>query len=241
MAFDWGNAFRGGASGAAAGSSFGPWGTAIGGGLGALGGFFGNDEEKDTNKLLDQIPDQLKQYLMPYINAGAGAIPRLNDLSGEYENLYKDPNAIISRIGGGYKQSPGYQWKLNQGENAITNAAAAGGYAGTGEHQQRAGQLAHDLADQDYNDYMKNALGIFGTGLEGRTGIEQGLFKTGANTGGDLAMSLANILKGKAGLNYQRGQNQTKQNNDLFSTLFSHIGDFKNLFGNDDDLSEWDV
>lgn len=37
----WGNALSGAVSGATAGSAFGPWGTAIGGGIGALGGYFG--------------------------------------------------------------------------------------------------------------------------------------------------------------------------------------------------------
>lgn len=223
MAFDWGNAFRGGTSGAVAGSSFGPWGAAAGGGLGALTGFFGNDEEKDTNKFLDKIPDELKQYLMPYINAGQGALPHLNDLSGEYENMYKDPNAIISRIGAGYRQSPGYQWKLNQGENAINNAAAEGGMVGTGQHQQEAGELAGHLADQDYNDYMTNALGLFTGGLSGRTGIEQGIYNTGADKSGDLATSLANVLFARGGLNYQRSSQQNKMNSDMFSSILSYL------------------
>lgn len=231
MGFDWGNAFRGGTQGAAAGSSLGPWGAAIGGGLGALGGFFGdNDEEERTNKFLEQIPDQLKQYLMPYLKAGEGALPHLNDISNEYQNIYKDPNSIISRLGSGYKQSPGYQWKLNQGENAINNAEAAGGMIGTGEHQQKAGQLAENLADQDFGDYLDKAIGLFSGGLTGRTGIEQGIYGRGANAAGDLAASLANLLNEKAGLSYQRGKNQNQQSSDLFSSLFSHIGDIKNLF-----------
>ncbi len=215
MAFDWGNAFRGGASGAVAGNSILPgWGAAIGGGLGALSGFFGHDDE--TNKLLGQIPDELKKYLMPYINAGTGALGKVGN---EYGNLIDDPNALISRIGAGYKESPGYQWRLKQGEQGITNAAAAGGMAGTGQHQQQAGELAENLANQDYNDYMKNALGLYGTGLAG----EQGLATLGASTGGDLATSLANLLQGRAGLNYKKDANNNQLNSDLLSSLLSFL------------------
>jgi hypothetical protein len=216
MAFDWGNAFRGGATGAAAGSVFPGWGTAIGAGLGALSGLFGNDEEENTNKLLDQIPDQLKQYIMPYITAGQGALPGLQK---EYGNLVSNPNDIISRIGSGYKQSPGYQWRLNQGENSINNAAAAGGMAGTAQHQQQAGELATNLASQDYNDYMTNALGLYGTGLEG----EKGLATLGANSGSDLGTSLSNLLQGKAGLNYARGATKNQMNSDLFSSILQQL------------------
>lgn len=223
MAFNWGNAFRGGATGAAIGTQVMPgWGTAIGGGVGALSGFFGNDEEEGTNKLLDQIPDELKQYLMPYINAGQGA---LGNLTGEYGKLTSNPNDIISKIGSGYKESPGYQWKLKQGEQGITNAAAAGGMAGTGQHQQQAGELATNLANQDYNDYMTNALGLYNTGLEGQKGLAEG----GRQAGGDLGTSLANLLKGKAGLNYTRGANKNQMNSDLASSLMAYFSNPKNV------------
>ena len=216
MAFNWGNAFRGGTSGAVAGSSFGPWGAAIGGGLGALGGFFGDDEEDKTNKMLDQIPDQLKQYIMPYITAGQGA---LGKASGAYDELLKDPNALISRIGAGYKQSPGYQWRLNQGEQGITNAAAAGGMAGTGQHQQQAGELAENIANQDYNNYMQNALGLYGTGLSGQQTLATG----GQAAGADLGTSLANLLQGRAGLNYKRGAANNQLNSDMFSSILAYL------------------
>lgn len=233
MAFDWGNSFKGGIQGGLAGSPFGPWGAGVGSVLGGITGLFGgnNDEEEETNKILNQIPGELRKYLEPYIKAGQGALGNLNDVSGEYQKLYQDPNSIISRIGAGYKQSPGYQWRLNQGENAITNAAARGGMAGTAQHQQEAGQLAEDLANQDFNDYMKNALGLFGTGLTGRTGIEQGIFNTGATSAGDLATSLANVLKAKAGLNYQRGSQQNALNSDFLSSILGNAGNIKGLFG----------
>ena len=224
MAFNWGNAATGGVLGAKAGNSLFPGiGGLAGGALGALSGFFGGDEDEETNKLLDQIPDELKQYLMPYINAGQNALPALNDVSGEYQKLYQDPNAIIARIGGGYKQSPGYQWKLGQGENAITNAAAMNGMAGTAQHQQQAGELAEHLADQDYQDYLGKALGLFTGGLEGRRGIEQGIFDTGANASGSLATGLSNYMLGRAGLNYTRQANQNQANSDIFSSLLSYF------------------
>jgi hypothetical protein len=219
MAFDWGNAFRGGASGAVAGNSLMPgWGGLIGGGLGALGGLFGggNDAYKDADKYLDQIPDQLKQYLMPYINAGQNS---LGKVGGEYDKLLADPNSIISRIGSGYKESPGYQWRLNQGTNAINNANAAGGMAGTGQHQQQAGELAGNLANQDYQQYLNQALGLYGTGLQGH----QGLTNLGAEAGGSLGNSLAQALMMRGGLGYQRGLNQNQQNSDLFGSILSFL------------------
>jgi len=46
-----------------------------------------------------------------------------------------DPDGLYSKLGQGYKESPGYQFKLKQAMMAGDNAAAAGGMAGTPQHQ----------------------------------------------------------------------------------------------------------
>jgi hypothetical protein len=214
MGFNWGSAAQGFSQG----------------GLipGIAGGFLYDDPEKDANKYLDQIPDELKKYLTPYIEHGEKSYGNLNDISGEYANMYKDPNAIIQRLGAGYKQSPGYKWRLNQGENSINNAAAAGGMAGTAQHQQQAGELAENLASQDFNDFMKNILGIYTGGLSGRTGIEQDIYGKGATASSDLATGIANWLNQKGGLAYQGAKNRNQQWSDTFSNIAS-AG--KSLFG----------
>ena len=210
-AFDWGNALKGVA---ATGGS----------GIGALGGFLGNnDYEKDTNNILNQIPGELRQYLMPYINAGKGAMGKA---TGEYDKLISDPNEIINRLGAGYKQSPGYEFRLNQGENAINNAAAAGGMVGTGQHQQQAGELAENLAGEDFYNFLNKVLGLYGTGLQG----EQGITELGAGASGSLANSLANILKTQAQLKYQSGLNENQQNSDLFSSIGSIFSKGASMF-----------
>lgn len=226
MPFNWGGAGQGAASGATAGSAFGPWGAAAGGIAGGLlGGFTGNsDPTKKANKYLDQIPDEMRKYLQPYIDAGMLSLDNLRGISSQYEKMYQDPNAIISGIAEGYTQSPGYQWRFNQGENAINNAAAAGGMAGTAQHQQQAGELATNLASQDFNDFMNRALGVYGSGLTGRTGIEQDIFGKGYGASGDLAASLANVLKAKAGLSYQGAAGQNAQMSDALSSLLSYFG-----------------
>jgi len=226
MAYDWGGGISRGGEGAKSGfAAGGPWGAAAGGALGLLSGFIPQkDPFKEANKYLDQIPDELKQYLMPYIKWGKQAHHKLNDLSNEYRSEYEDPNAIISRIGAGYKESPGYQWRLNQGENAINNAAATNGMAGTAQHQQQAGELADNLASQDYETFLNHALGLRSEGLTGRGDIEKGFFNTGAGASGSLAASLANLLKSRAYLGYENAKNKNKQLNDALSSVFSMGG-----------------
>lgn len=106
---------------------------------------------------LGQVPDILKKYYAPY------------------EEMYQDPSAILSQLGGGFKASPGYQYSLNQALGAIQRAASAGGMAGTPMQQQEAAQTATGLADQDYYNYLKSALGLYGTGVQGYAGLGENL------------------------------------------------------------------
>jgi hypothetical protein len=54
MAFDWGNAAKNTTAGATAGSAFGPWGTAAGGVLGAVGaGISGANEDEKDRELIE--------------------------------------------------------------------------------------------------------------------------------------------------------------------------------------------
>ena len=111
--------------------------------------FLFDDPSKAAQPYLNKIPGTITPYYQPSINAGNQALP---GLQAQYGQMMNDPNGIISRLGAGYHQSPGYQFKLGQGESAINNAQAAGGMAGTGQHQQQAGELAGHLADQDFQE-----------------------------------------------------------------------------------------
>jgi len=170
---------------------------------------------------LQQIPGQAKPYYDPYIQAGTGALP---EWQKQLQSLLNDPGALLNRLGQGYQASPGYQWQLNQGENAIGNAMAAGGMAGSPEHGQRAGQLAENLANQDYYNYLDKVLGLYGSGLSG----EQNLQKQGFDASSQFANLLANALAGQGEYAYGgvAGENQAKSQgmNNLFGGLGAIAG-----------------
>lgn len=225
MAYSLGRGLQGGISGAAAGSGFGPIG-AIGGGIaGLLGGFGGDDYSTkgydEAGQILGSIPSQIKGYYDPYINAGKSAIPGYQDIMSQ---LLKDPTQIMKMLGQGYQKSPGYDWNLQQGENAITNASAAGGMLGTPQHQQQAGQLATNLASQDYNQYMQNIMKMFGMGAEGTSG----LIDQGGKMSSDLASNIAQALAGQAQLKYASQANENQYNGQNAGGGF---GDLMGMFG----------
>src|SRR5271166_4014583 len=133
---------------------------------------FGNSKEQNPANAampyLNQIGGYYNQAFNPYMQAGQGELP---NLESQYGQLTGDPGAVMNRIGSGFKQSPGYQWQLNQGLQGADKAAAAGGYLGTNAHQQFADQTSQGIANQDYYNYLNHALGLYGQGLSGEQGL----------------------------------------------------------------------
>ncbi len=195
----------------------------MGGGLGAAGAgaynYFnqGPNPADAANKKIGQIPGATKQYYSPYMQAGQGAL-------GDLQNQYKDllGGGVQDRLGAGYKESPGYQYALNQALGASNNASAAGGMLGTPQNAEQNMGVATGLASQDYNNYLKNQMGLYGMGLEG----EQGLNNQGFQANQDFANQLANVYGQQAAYGYQgqAGQNQAKSN--AFGDIFSGLGMF---------------
>lgn len=180
---------------------------------------FGKDKNPAdaANQQLDQIPGTVKPYYDPYINAGTGALPGYQQ---QLEEMMKNPQAIIDRLGAGYKESPGFQFNKNQALTGIGNAAAAGGMAGSPEHEQRAGQLAENLSSQDYDKYLNQVLGLFGGGVQGN----EGLVKQGYGASSDLATTLANMFGAKAQYGYAGAADQNRRRADDRNQLFSGLG-----------------
>jgi len=209
MAWNWGSAGSGAVSGASTGAVFGPWGAAIGGVAGGLlGGLEGGDKWKNpadaANPYLNQIPDTLKQYYNPYINAGQQA---MGTTMGQYNNLINDPTAMMNKIGAGYQKSPGFDWQVGQATNAANNAAAASGMAGSPAEQQELATTVNGLANQDYGQYMDSALGQYRMGLQGMGGINQ----MGFNASSNLANGLSTNLMNQANLAYAGQQSDNER------------------------------
>ena len=180
---------------------------------------FGNrkNPSQEANQYYNQIPGAAGQYLDPYINQGQSAGGKL---TGQYDQMTQNPGEFFSKLGEGYKESPGYQFKLQQALNEGANASARGGMLGTPQDQQYAMKTANDYASEDYNDYMKNMLGIFGLGQQGQQGMQEQGFKGSQ----DMASTLAQLLgqQGNNAFSQAQGENANKSQN--WANLFSGIG-----------------
>lgn len=197
-----------------------------------FGNLFGGGKNPANSAMpyLNQIPGQTNQYFDPYFQAGKSQIPGLQD---QYKKLMEDPGGMMNSIGESFKESPGFKFAMQQAMQGGNHAAAAGGMAGSPQHEQQNMQMATDLGNQEYNNWMKNALGMYGQGLQG----SQGMANQGQQAGQSMADMIAQTLAQQANLSFQ-GQSQKNQNqSDLFGNIFKGAGSLAafnpwGMFGN---------
>jgi hypothetical protein len=172
--------------------------------------------EQEANKYLGQIPDIEKQYYNPFIQGGQDAG---NILKGQYGSMVDDPTGFINKILSQYKQSAGAKYQTGLVAKEIGNTAAAGGYAGTPEAQRQFGQEASDINSQDMQQFLQNALGVYGTGLSG----EQDFYNKGFNASGSLADALASVLGSQGGLAFNQGTQSNMDRQALMNALMKAL------------------
>lgn len=184
-----------------------------------LSNFFGGGKNPADAAMpfLNQIPGQTNQFYQPYFNAGTNALPQLQQ---QYSGLTSDPGAMMNQFGQSYQQSPGLNFAIQQALGASGNAAAAGGMAGSPQHEQQNMQLANDIASQDYNNWMNNALGLYGAGLQG----QQGLANMGQQAGQSNADMIAQTLAQQGNLAFQGQAQKNKNQNSAIGSLFGLAG-----------------
>lgn len=188
-------------------------------------GLFKNPASSAQN-YLNQIPGTVTPYYQPFIDAGSQAMGQLQPqysmllqngqpLQNSYQKMAQNPVSVLQHIGSQYQMTPGAQFQEQQGEQAIANAQASGGMSGTPQDQYMAGQYATDFTNENFNDYMKMALGIGRQGLEGEnnlyhTGLhgDQQLNNLGFRASNQLAETLAQTLMAQAGLAYSGAANK---------------------------------
>lgn len=140
-----------------------PWGAAIAA-VGAIGGgvlssdsaHSAADKQMDAANNANQITrDEFRQTqtnLAPYMMAGQNGLNALQfglGLSGDSKAAgYGNLTAGLSPDA--YMKSPGYQWQLQQGQQAVSNAAAAHGGVNSGNTLKALTTFGQGLANTDY-------------------------------------------------------------------------------------------
>lgn len=174
----------------------------IGAGIGSML-FGGNKNPADAGmKYLDQIPDALKGYYQPYIQGG-------QDIMQHPEQAGQN----INQIGSQYQQSPGFKFALQQALQGAGHAAAAGGMAGSPQHEQQNMGIATQLGNQDYYNWLNPAMDMYNqTANRGFQGSSS------------MADQIAQTLAAKSQLGYQGQANKNQQQGSQWGDILGGLG-----------------
>lgn len=179
----------------------------------------GKDPYKEAQKSLSKVEPMLHQYYDPYVEYGQRAMPTLEQ---QYAALLGDPGALYAQLGAGYQQSPGYQFAMDEAMRGASTAAGAGGMLGTPSHQYQSADLAQQLANRDYQNYMANMLDLYGRGLSGT----EGQLQTGYGATGQLASGLGGLYGSQANL----GAAQAASQNQMLGSILGGLTGMSSWF-----------
>lgn len=152
----------------------------ISAGSSLLGGLFGGNSQQEAMKQYmaqlqkgqDFLQDQEKQGLQdyqPYLDAGSKATGTLSDLLAApgqglltpWSQTFHAPTAAEAEA------TPGYQFQLQQGENAMQNSAAGRGGLLSGRTLADLNNYAQGTASTNYQNTFNNALTQYQTAYNG--------------------------------------------------------------------------
>lgn len=177
-----------------------------------MGSAFFNNPSDSAMPYYQQAQSQLPQYFMPWMQGGENAMNQLNPL---YSQMTQNPGQMLNQIGSNYHASPGFQFALNQALKSSNQQANAGGMAGSPMNQQQNMQMATNIGNQDYYNYLNQATGMFGQGLQGL----QGEMNLGAQAGMGLGENMASLLASQGNMAYAGQANQNQATGGLFGDL----------------------
>lgn len=135
----------------------------IAAGLGAAASMYGaNRAARSQQRAADQqiayseeTRDLIRGDMAPYRQGGQQAQNALMFETG----LGPRPEGY-----GGYQQSPGYDFRLGEGVNALDMSAAAGGDLFSGRTGKAITEYGQNFATQDYGNYLNRLSGLAGSG-----------------------------------------------------------------------------
>lgn len=199
------------------------WGALIAGGLGAAGSIAsgvigsnaaGSAAQTEANAAGQATQAELQMFgttqnnLAPFLGAGTDALGALQKILGIGPGGSGQPtNPILQALGYGpngatgqinpslFEGSPGYQYALQQGTKAVTNAAGPGG--GVGGNALKALQTTgQGLANQNFSQYLAQLM----SGYSSLTGNLSNVANNGQNAAANLG-SIGTTVGGQVGGN----------------------------------------
>ena len=168
---------------------------------GALSDYYGKGatalQQGQTGALggLENYYGQGVGFQQPYMGAGAGAVNQLSQLYGPGGVYTKQPTYDELSL------DPGYNFRIQQGQQAMLNAARGGGLAGSGAALKAAARYGAGEASQEYNNayarFMANRAAVT-QGLTGLAGLGANAANVSSGLAGTTGANTANVYTGTA-------------------------------------------
>lgn len=109
----------------------------------------------------------------------------------EEAQAYANSHMTGGTAWGGYEQSPGYQFSLQQGQDALQSAALANGMGASGRTLRDAQTFGQGIASQDYGNFQ-NRLAALGQSGQSAAGMQADANTNYANMGTNALGNLGN-------------------------------------------------
>lgn len=140
-------------------------GALIGAGASLLGGFMSSRSAKkaaqaqlqaarEANQLQKYMFDTSRADMLPWLDAGKSA---LSTYMGQLDGT-GDPNA--------FKATPGYDWRVKEGEKSVTSNLSALGMKNSGKALKALETFRQGIASEEYGNWMNRLAGVSGTGQQ---------------------------------------------------------------------------
>lgn len=167
---------------------------------------YANQAKGDIN----QYTNRAIGYLDPYRQAGQNALTGYQNMLGKYQ----DPTGYEDEIEKHYMMSPGAQFRMKYGMNALKGRLAAQGLSGSGAEDTALTNYTQGVISGDMGDYLNRVLGIGRTGLQGYGDLAR-MGEQGAITSGNYAQQAGEDIGGidTAQANAAAKAHQNLQNN----------------------------
>jgi hypothetical protein len=166
-------------------------------------------QQQNSINTQNQATLQQSQNQSPYTSVGASAVNQLGQMASQgYGQTFSAPTAAQAQA------TPGYQFTLQQGENALQNSAAASGGLLSGNEAAAQQQYGQGLASTTYQQTYNNALSAYQQNYsqyQNQLASLQGL----ANTGQAATQNVNNLnqagAQNQGALNYGFAGQQNQQ------------------------------
>jgi hypothetical protein len=164
---------------------------------------------------IGQYLNQAEGYQQPYLGAGQFGINNSESMANEMAN----PN-YVGNIESRYSMTPGAQFQMKTGMDAVRNAEASQGLGGSGAEAKALTNYTQGVINQDMNGYVDRVMGAQ-RGAMSDYGDLAHLGLWGAQNAGQYAMDAGQDMASMYSAEAQAAANQANSNN---NNLWGGIG-----------------